>query len=117
MVRGGRIRPIAGFVAGLLRLVPIITVDSQGRGTHYGKPGTERSNRKKIIAAFKELVERRGLWKYAVVHADAREKAEHLAAELAEFAGGPPAYIMEIAPVIGINSGPGSIAVSMILEN
>lgn len=117
MVRGGRIRPIAGFVAGLLRLVPIITVDSQGRGTHYGKPGTERSNRKKIIAAFKELVDRRGLWKYAVVHADAREKAEHLAAELAEFAGGPPAYIMEISPVIGINSGPGSIAVSMILEN
>ena len=117
MVRGGRIRPIAGYVAGLLNLVPIITVDSEGKGTHYGKPGTERSNRRKIIAAFKDLVARHGLWKYAVAHADAQEKADRLAGELAEIAGTPPAYIMEISPVIGINSGPGSIAVSMILEN
>jgi len=50
------------------------------------------------------------------VHAHADQKAERLAEALTRISGMGPAYIMDISPVIGINSGPGSVAVSMMLE-
>lgn len=117
MVRGGRIRPLTGRVAGFLNLKPVITVDAEGRGAHYGRPGNEGSNLRKIAETFEDLKNRRGIQDYAVVHADAPEKAEKLAEELSRRSGLQPAYITEISPVIGIHSGPGSVAVSMIVED
>ncbi|MGC9372024.1 MAG: DegV family protein [Thermovirgaceae bacterium] len=117
MVRGGRIRPLTGRIAGVLNLKPVITVDSEGRGAHFGRPGSERSNLRKMVETFENLQQRRGLLDYAVVHAAAPEKAEKLAEELSSRSGLQPAYITEISPVIGIHSGPGSVAVSLILED
>ncbi len=116
MVQGGRIRPVAGFMAGLLNLKPIITVDEEGRGAHFGNACGQKANTRKILDAFQNLQATRGIRNYAVVHAGAPEKARHFARELQSRSGMKPAYVMEISPVIGINSGPGSVGVSMILE-
>ncbi len=117
MVRGGRIRPMTGRIAGVLNLKPVITVDSEGRGAHYGRPGSERSNLRKIAETFEKIQSVRGIQDYAVVHADAPEKGEKLVEELARRSGLQPAYITDISPVIGIHSGPGSVAVSLIVED
>lgn len=116
MVRGGRINPITGRIAGLLNLKPVISVDSEGRGTHYGRPGSEGGNLRRIAATFEKLLERRGITDYAVVHANAPEKAAKLADDLIRRSGAQPAYITGISPLIGIHSGPGSVAVSLVLE-
>lgn len=117
LVRGGRVSPMKGFVASLLNLVPIISVDSEGKAFHSAKPASEAANRKKILETFESLVERSGLWKYAVVHADAPDKAEELASDLARICGADPEYLMEISPVIGINAGPDSVGFAMILND
>lgn len=116
MVRGGRIRPLAGFAANLLNLKPMISVDREGRGIHSGNACGEKGNIRKIIRTFEESMESKGIWNYAVVHAGAPDKAEKLAGELTDRSGMAPAYVMEVSPVLGINSGPGTVAVSMILE-
>ena len=117
MVRGGRISPIKGWLAGSLNLKPIISLDNEGRGIHYGNACSEKSNMRKILGTFQDLMDSRGIWKYAVVHAHDMDKAERLAESLTRISGMEPAYLMDISPVIGINSGPGSVAVSMILED
>jgi len=117
MVRGGRISPLKGKLAKLFNLKPIISVDEAGKGTHYGNACSEAGNLRKIIDLFRKLENNRGIWKYAVVHARANDRAQRLAEELSRISGADPAYVMEISPVIGLNSGPGSVAVSMILEN
>lgn len=116
MVRGGRLRPFAGFLAGLLNLKPIVTVDREGRGAHFGNARGQKANTKKILKAFEELATGCGIRNYAVVHAGAPERAEQFARELHSRSGMEPAYVMDISPVIGINAGPGSVGVSMILE-
>ncbi|MBN1333166.1 MAG: DegV family EDD domain-containing protein, partial [Synergistales bacterium] len=102
MVRGGRISPMKGWLAGMLNLKPIISLDNEGRGIHYGNACTENSNMSKILGIFQKLLESKGIWKYAVVHAHAEEKAERLAEALTRISGMGPAYLMDISPVIGI---------------
>jgi len=116
MVRGGRISPIKGWLAKALNLKPIISIDAEGRGVHYGNACSERGNLSRILRVFEDLSHNRGIRKYAVVHANADQKALELAERLSDSCGKDPAYLMEISPVIGINSGPGSVAVSVIHE-
>jgi fatty acid-binding protein DegV len=95
----------------------MITVDPEGKACSFGRPGSERSNRKKMLDEFKRLTDRHGLWKYSVLHADAPGAAEELAADLEEACGRAPEYTMEISPVVGINTGPGSAGFALILED
>ena len=117
LVRGGRAGAMAGFVGTMLNLFPMITVDPEGKACGFGRPGSERSNRKKMLDEFKRLTDRHGLWKYSVLHADAPGAAEELAADLEEACGRAPEYTMEISPVVGINTGPGSAGFALILED
>ncbi len=116
MIRGGRISPLKGKMAKLLNLKPLISLDPEGKGIHYGNACGKRGNLKKILNTSRSLLSEKGIEKYAVVHAHAREGAEDLAERLKEIIKQDPEYIMDISTVIGINSGPGSIAVSMILQ-
>ncbi len=117
LVRGGRAGAMAGFVGTMLNLFPMITVDPEGKASGFGRPGSERANRRKMLDEFKRLTGSHGLWKYAVLHAEAPGAAEELAAALEEACGRAPEYTMEISPVIGINTGPGSAGFAVILEN
>ncbi len=117
LVRGGRAGAMAGFVGNMLNLFPMITVDPEGKACSFGRPGSERANLKKMLEEFEKLTDRHGLEKYVVLHADAEETAGELAAELEGICGKAPEYTMEISPVIGINTGPGSAGFAMILES
>jgi hypothetical protein len=117
LVRGGRAGAMAGYVGEMLNLFPMITVDPEGKACSFGRPGSERANRKRMLAQFKKLTERHGLEKYVVLHAGAPDTAEDLAAELEGICGVAPEYAMEISPVVGINTGPGSAGFAMILED
>lgn len=116
LVRGGRAGSMAGFLGNMLNLFPMITVDPEGKACSFGRPGSERANRKKMLEEFKKLTDRHGLEKYVVLHADAEETAGELAEELEGICGKAPEYTMEISPVIGINTGPGSAGFAMMLE-
>lgn len=111
MVRGGRISPIKGHIARLLNLKPVISVDKEGKGIHCGKVCGRNVNLSRIRDLFMRHWVEGKVSRYAVVHAGAESEAAEFAEKLLELTGKRVEYIMEISPVIGINSGPGSLAV------
>jgi DegV family protein with EDD domain len=116
MVRGGRVSPLKGFVARLLNLKPIVSVDSEGKSVFFGKAFSMEGSLRSITHLVAEEHGLHPLRAFAVVHAGAREKAGELAERLGGLLGMKPAYVMEISPVISANSGPGALSVVTMRE-
>lgn len=112
MVRGGRVSALKGFVATVLNLKPIVSLDREGRGIAYGASLSQGASLRKIIA----LVEKKrdSLRRYAVVHADAPARAARFAADLERELGRAPEYVVEISPVIALHAGKGAVAVAYL---
>ena len=114
MIQGGRVSPMKGFFARLFNLKPIISLDENGEGIIWGKAFSRKSVNKKILNQIKEVKESNKLEKYNVVHADAEEMAEDLAAKIEKIVGYGPEYIMNISSITALNSGKDAVAVSYL---
>ena len=116
MVRGGRISRMKGLAARLLNLKPIITLDENGKGLPFGKSFGRRANMKKILRMIGDMAAENKVWRYAIVHAQNEPRAEIYARKLEELLGQPPAYIMDISPVVGAHNGIGVVGVALMFE-
>ncbi len=116
MVRGGRVSPLKGFLASTLNLKPIVSLDENGKATAAGKSFSRAANMKKIIKILQKKNTENKIWKYAIVHAQARERAEKYAERLTAVIGKEPAYIMGLSPVVGVHNGIGAIGIGIMNE-
>jgi DegV family protein with EDD domain len=116
MVRGGRVSPLKGLLAGLLNIKPIISLDGEGRAVAVGKSFSRRRNMKKIVQMIGRAAAGRRVWNYAVVHAQNPYRALHYAEELGPVLGRKPAFIMDISPVIGVHNGIGVVGICLMFE-
>jgi len=114
MVRGGRVSRAKGFLGGILNVKPIITLDGEGKAAEAGKSFSRKGNMAKIIRLVAAEAEKHPLWNYAVVHALDPERAAVYGQKLTALLGRPPAYTMSVAPVIGVHSGLGAVAVALL---
>jgi DegV family protein with EDD domain len=114
MVRGGRVSPIKGFLAKILNLKPIVSLDSEGKGVAFGKSFSRRGNMKKIMRMTKDMADKEKLWNYAIVHAQNRDRAEMYAEKMKECIHQDPAYIVDISPVIGVHNGIGAVGIALM---
>lgn len=107
--RGGRIGGASALVGTVLQIKPILTF-REGRIDQFEKERTK----KKALARIKELIiaeSARGPEAHvSVMHADARDEAEELAAELRAALGTAEAPVMDLAPAIVTHAGPGTLA-------
>lgn len=116
MVRGGRVPPLAGFVASMLNLRPIVGLDEDGKAKILGKSFSRAANAGKIISLVKKDLQNFKLWDYAIVHADAESRARMYAREMEKITGRPPAYIMPLSPVVGVHNGIGAVALGVCYD-
>ncbi|MGB7294911.1 MAG: DegV family protein [Candidatus Aminicenantales bacterium] len=116
LVRGGRISPMKGLVARLLHLKPIITLDENGKGLPFGKSFSRKANMKKILTMVSEMAAQGKIWRYAIVHAQNPARAQLYAQKLEAMLGRPPAYVMEVSPVVGAHNGIGVVGVTLMHE-
>ncbi|MFZ2052941.1 MAG: DegV family protein [Candidatus Aminicenantales bacterium] len=116
LVRGGRISPMKGLLARLLHLKPIITIDENGKGLPFGKSFGRKGNMKKILAMIAEMAARGKIWRYAIVHAQNPVRARLYAQKLEAMLGRPPAYVMDVSPVVGAHNGIGVLGVALMHE-
>jgi len=116
LVRGGRISPVKGLVAKALHLKPIITLDSEGRGYPFGKSFSRKGNMKKILSLIRKFASEGNIWNTAVVHAQNLPRAQAYAKKLEEMFGRPPAFVMDVSPVVGAHNGIGVVGVAAMLE-
>jgi DegV family protein with EDD domain len=116
LVRGGRLSPAKGIIARLLNVRPIITLDENGQSAVCGKSFRRSANMSKILGRIREAAASRRIWGYAVVHALNPDRAALYGRKLTGILGKPPAYTMDVAPVIGVHSGIGAVAVALLFE-
>lgn len=113
-VRSGRVSPVKGWIGRLLGVKPIIFVDETGKAAEGGKSISRKSNMAKILAKIRNLAGERGFEGYAVVHARNPERAGLYGKRLAEILGREPSFITDVAPVIGVHAGVGTVGVTIL---
>ena len=114
MVKGGRVSPLKGFIASVLNLKPIVTLDAQGRGKAMDKAFSRQGLLKKISLLLKETQREKGIEKYCVVHALSSDKAEEFARIVQNITEKEPEFITSISPIVGMHSGKGAVAIGVI---
>jgi hypothetical protein len=116
LVRGGRVSPFKGIIAKALNLKPILSVDKQGKAKAYGKSFSRKDNMKKITAAIADMAKDNDIWKYAIVHADALDRALIYQDKLTTALGKEPAFVMPLSPVLGVHNGIGAVAIGIMIK-
>ncbi|MGD8538611.1 MAG: DegV family protein [Candidatus Aminicenantes bacterium] len=116
MVRGGRVSPLKGFVAKVLNLKPIVSLDPEGKATASGKSFSRKSNMKKIVGKIRKMSQEQKIWNYSIVHAKNPDRAEMYARKLKQEIDRDPLYVMDISPVIGVHNGIGAVGIALMFE-
>jgi DegV family protein with EDD domain len=116
MVRSGRVSPLKGFLAKILNLKPIITIDSEGRAASFGKSFSRNRNMKKIVQLIRDFSEKDSIWNYAIVHVKCLARAQIYAEKLTGILKKEPLYIEDVSPAIGVHTGIGALGVAVMFD-
>jgi len=117
-VKGGRVSPMKGLIAKILNLKPIITITEEGKAITFDKSFSRKGSIKKVLRIVEKISSKNRIWNYAVVYSNKEERktAEWYAEKLEKITRKKVAYIDPISPVVGVNAGIGTIAVTLMLE-
>ncbi|MGD2088678.1 MAG: DegV family protein [Candidatus Aminicenantes bacterium] len=116
MVKGGRVSPMKGWLANVLNLKPIVSVDADGKSVLYDKAFSQKGNMKKVMKITQGKMRNNTLWKYSILHAHDPEEAAWFAVKLTQLLGKKPDFIIDISPAVGLSAGHGAVAVSLMLD-
>lgn len=108
---GGRIGEAAKWVGTLLKVKPVVSINHEkGVVTPAGLARTHRSAVDMLFKKFANAIGKGEKYRIAVLHGDAFDEAQELAERVRE-AFDPVELIVNITgPVLGINTGPGTLA-------
>ena len=116
MIKGGRVSKQKGFVANLLGINPIVSMDDDGKSVLFGQTFSQKANINKVMKHIRKICADRIVWNYTVLHAHNLEGAEIYVRKMIELTGKKPVSVVDISPVIGMNAGNGTIAVSLLFD-
>jgi len=116
MVRGGRVSHFKGFVARILNINPIVSMDENGKSVVFGKTYNQKSNMEKVMQHIKTISTNKNIWNYIVLHANNHEGAQWYNEKMKNLTGKESASIVNISPVIGSNAGIGAASVAFMFE-
>ncbi|KAF5071082.1 putative protein, DegV family [anaerobic digester metagenome] len=117
MVKSGRVSYTKGLIGSLLNLKPIVTVNNEGRTEAFGKPFTEKASMELVISKIRSMAKERKVWGYSISHARNLSTANWYAEKMREICGLEPEFINDASPVLGVNVGPGVVALSVMFED
>ena len=112
-IRGGRLSPLQGRIAGLLHLLPIITVDD-GKMVSGGKALGKRNAIHKVLRSAIRAAGGFDRPIFAISHTDAPDLAKRLATELQRRFADAEILLAQAAPALGSHAGPGGAAIAVL---
>lgn len=116
LVRGGRVSAVKGFIAHLLNINPIISVDASGKAEVFDKTFNPKGSLEKVLGHIREQSKGRKIWNYIVLHANNQEAADWYSGKMELLTQKKPVSEVNISPVIGANTGIGAAAVAFQFE-
>ena len=114
MVKGGRVKKVTGLVGKILNLKPVISIDDKGEGIIFDKGFSIKTSNKKIFNHVESVSKTHHIDKYAIVHANAPERAEEYEKIYTKLLGKKPAYIIDISSIVALSAGIGTVAIAYI---
>ena len=114
MVRSGRVSKVTGIAGKIMNLKPVISIDSDGKGIIFDKGLSIKSSNKKIFKHVKEVQDTYGIESYAIVHANAWDRAKDYEEIYTALIGKKPSYVMDISTVVAMSAGIGTVAIAYI---
>jgi len=116
MIKGGRVSKPAGFIANLFGINPVISMNQDGQSLLFGKTFSQKASLKKIFKHIETITKEKSVWNYIILHAHNPDGATKAKLKMINITGKEPVSIVDISPVIGMNSGTGAIAISLLLN-
>ena len=117
LFRGGRVSKTAAWAGTLLNIKPVLHVDDEG----HLIPMEKVRGRKKSLNALIDHMEKSANKPISdqmvfITHGDCIEDAEYVAAKIKERFGVKEVVINYVDPVIGVHSGPGTMALFFLAD-
>ncbi|MEI7663252.1 MAG: DegV family protein [Bacteroidota bacterium] len=116
IVRSGRVSPLKSFIAKMLDLKPIISVDHEGKAALLSKSFSEKSSMKKVIGGISKIISGKKVWEYTITHADNPSSAQWYAEQMEKLTGKKPLFIDHASPALVANTGPGIACIAVMME-
>lgn len=117
MVRSGRVSPMKGVVARMLKLKPLVSVDEQGASKLLRPTIFSDSNIPRLIHYIERIHKANSIQSYVILYTDQQHELTHLGNEMKRITGKSPAFITTVSTVIGIHAGSGAYSIAMTLSN
>ncbi len=114
MIKGGRVSKPAGFIANILGINPVISMDEAGKSLLFGKTFSQKASLNKVFKHIEKISQGKSVWNYIVLHAHNPDGAKYAESKMMEITGKGPVSVVDISPVIGMHAGNGAIAVSLL---
>ena len=108
--RGGRLSGAAALAGSLLEIKPILHIDEEGRLVMVSKVKGRKKSLNALVQHMEETVVKIKPQKIFIAHGDCLEDAQYLADGIKAKLGLEDSEINYVDPVIGVHSGPGTIA-------
>lgn len=109
--KGGRIGSAAKFLGSLLNLKPLVKINHQeGVVEAAGRARTRKKGVEMLLDQFSEHLDPSQPTRIAVLHGDAKEQAQEIARRIEEEYQPKELLFNITGPVLGVNTGPGAIA-------
>lgn len=115
-IRSGRISPVKGFIAKLLKVKPVITVNPDGKAALIEKPLSYEANRRKVMEKVSGRLKGHNLYGYSVTHVDSPGDAEFFIGSMRSLTGREPDFVSNVTPSLGLHTGKGTVAVTIMTE-
>ena len=116
LIRGGRLSATKGFIARILNINPIVSIDETGKAIVFDKSFNQKANMEKVMGYISKLVREKKTWNYIVLHANNSEAAKWYSEKMEEITHMKPVSEVNISPVIGANTGIGAAAVALLCD-
>lgn len=114
--RGGRLKPAAASIGGLLKLKPVMQQVDEGRRLDtFTIKRTLSKAVSEVISSFQKLGVNEN-FKIFVSHADALEDAQKIIAQIKAVFADTEIELLELSPAFITQGGPGCIAIQTILK-
>ncbi|MBN1349827.1 DegV family EDD domain-containing protein [candidate division KSB1 bacterium] len=112
LVKGGRISKGKGLIATILNIKPVLTFDETGAIAEVTKAFGHFMSLRKTLKMVREETKDLKNVRIGIVHANAIGKAEWVSRKLADLPNLSSIITHDVAPVLGVHAGPGTIGVA-----
>ena len=112
-MRGGRLSPLQGRIAKLLRLLPVLTV-KDGNLAPSAKVIGRLSARRRVLRNVLKVGRGFDRPMFVISHSSAPNLAEEARSNILRGFPGAQVWITDTAPAIGSHAGPGGLAIAVL---